>query len=144
MNDDTWFNVKEHFDAVLEGMCAEYHPLDEYETYILETMAGFGDPYAAEILAEAYEHGEAMDSAEEEPIEVLRWSLIQQFLEGDESWFLLAEDKQNEIINEQDKRLVLEDVRKWIKKHPIARSRVYCELKRIPRQVFYFSSRDDV
>jgi len=131
-----WFDLCSHFDAAMENMFA----VKEYGTYelqVLKTMAAFGEPMAAEFLADAYDLGECDENREPQPLEVLRWSLIQKFLEGDGQWIDFIEDKRFLAINANDRQSIIHEVHAWIRENPIAHSSVLSKNHNIPRQVYY-------
>ena len=112
------FDLKSHFEVAMENMFghAGYGP---YELQILKTLAAFGEPLAAEFLAMEYSTGGFHEELESQPLEELRWSLIEQFLRGNHDWPEYANRRPS--LKKRARDSIVEEVRSWIKDHPVAK-----------------------
>lgn len=135
------FDLNLHFKWALDSMFTD-GTYGAYELQVLTTMAAFGEPLAAQFLAEAYVNGEFTDSLGSLPLEELRWSLIQKFLEGDNRWPFFACDNQFDHISAKDSDLIVNEVRAWIKENPIALSLAKSASKKGPRIRYYVKDGD--
>ena len=92
---------------------------DSDDALILKDLAAVGCGIAASDLAVGYEAGQFNDKFEPEPLEELRWWLIEEYLKGNRDWVEYAARFLS--IEESDRNTILGEVRSWIKKHPVAR-----------------------
>lgn len=132
-----WYNLESHFEWALESMFEEQCH-GAYELQVLKTMAAFGEPLAAQYLRYAYADGEFDEEMKPQPLEELRWTLIQLFLEGDKRWNFHPSEQYDGVSGEDAYRVVNE-VRTWIKENPIAHSAAFCASKGLPRQLYYIT-----
>ena len=139
--DRTLFDLNVHFDTALDSMFNE-GLYGAYELQVLKTMAAFGESLAALFLVEAYAAGEFTDDHEPHPLEELRWSLIQKFLEGDNRWPFFACNNQFDHISAEDSDLIVNEVRAWIKENPIALSLARSVSEKGPRRHYYVKDGD--
>lgn len=91
---------------------------DSSDVLFLKQLASIGDVCAAFDLAEGYDSGQLNDEFEPEPLESLRWSLIENYLWGYSDW-IERTISENEREN-ADHVLILNEVRAWIDSHPMA------------------------
>ncbi|MCK5921455.1 MAG: hypothetical protein KAG66_10980 [Methylococcales bacterium] len=137
-----WFDLNSHYRKVIKRIIksCDVH-FDVYDFEVLKTMTAFGEPLAAQILAVAYHQGEFSERGEPQPLEELRWMLVRRFLQGDLRWAFFTSDKRFYSISAEDSRLIVNEVRLWVREHPFAYRSAICAQEKTPRSQYYISAK---